>query len=71
VDVFVLDQENMSKLVAGEAFEAATVMRRASELESEIGLPGDGRDWYVVLSNLHRVGNGQVVQANLQASPGR
>lgn len=70
VDVLLLDPKNLNKMQAGKPFVARAAFQRVQAEDLVFQLPDPSRDWYVVLSNRHRISHGQVVdvRAALDAS---
>lgn len=64
VDLYVMDSVNYERFAAGEPFTAAYVFEDADSLDFSI--PTSDNEWFVVLSNRHRMAYGQVIRLGIE-----
>lgn len=65
VDAYIVDRANYELFTAGEPFTAAYALEDASL--SSVPLPTSGDEWFVVVSNAHRMAWGQVVSLDVES----
>jgi hypothetical protein len=64
VDLYVVDRENLEAFRGGEAFQAIMVVEEAEFGEHQLEIPV-GDDYFVVVSNAHRVATTEVVDVEV------
>jgi hypothetical protein len=65
VDAYIVDRLNYERFIAGEPFTAAYALEDAST--AHLLLPAPGGEWFVVVSNKHRMAWGQVVRLAVES----
>ncbi len=65
VDAYIVDRANYELFAAGEPFSAAYALEGASL--SSVPLPTAGAEWFVIVSNAHRMAWGQVVNLAVES----